>query len=215
MNIIIVGCGRVGADLAMRLQHKNHRIVVVDSDPKQFSNLPPDFNGRTVEGEALNRDVLRRAGIENADALATVTSSDAVNLAVAHIARQKFGIINVVARNFNPNHRHMFDAFDYQVVSSTSWGAQRIEELLYHLDMRTVFSAGNGEVEIYELTVPPTWDQKRIGDLFPVEGCIPTALSRTGHAVLPHREMTLQTGDVVLVSGTLEGIRALRDKLFV
>lgn len=215
MNIIVVGCGRVGAELAMRLQLRNHRVVVVDSDPSQFINLPPEFNGRTVEGEALNRDVLRRAGIENTDALAAVTSSDAINLAIAHIARRKFNIVNVVVRNFDSSHRRLFEVFDYQVVSATTWGAQRIEELLYHLDMRTVFSAGNGEVEVYELTVPPSWDQKPLSDLFPVAETIPTALSRRGQAVLPEQEMTLQTGDVLLVSATIDGIERLREKLLV
>jgi len=71
-NIIVVGCGRVGAELALSIYQQNHNVAVVDSNPRAFDKLGPEFRGRTVQGEAIDRDVLRRAGIENADALAAV-----------------------------------------------------------------------------------------------------------------------------------------------
>ena len=84
MNIIVVGCGRVGAELAYRLYKNDHRVTVVDYTETAFHNLPHDFRGRTIVGEALNQNVLLRAGIEHADALAVVTNSDTVNAVVAH-----------------------------------------------------------------------------------------------------------------------------------
>jgi trk system potassium uptake protein len=213
MNIIVVGCGRVGSELAYRLYQNGHRVTVIDIDASAFTNLPPDFRGRTLEGEPLNQDLLRRAGIEQADGIALVSSSDSVNAVVAHIAREVYGISNIVVRNYEPQWRSMYEVFNLQVVSSSSWGAQRLEELLYHVKMRSVFSAGNGEVEIYEFTVPPAWVDKPIKELLPNENCIPVGLTRAGTALLPDMNIQFVEGDVVLVSATLKGIEELRNKV--
>jgi trk system potassium uptake protein TrkA len=213
MEIIVVGCGRVGAELALRLFRKGHTVAVVDEVLASFHNLHPDFRGRTIEGEALNQGVLQRAGIESADGFAAVTSSDALNVAAAHLARSIYNVPNVVARNYDPGRRALYEAFDLQVVSSSSWGAQRIEELLYHREMRTVFSAGNGEVEIYEFTVPEKWAGQILGALLPARDCLPAALTRAGKALLPQEDVVLQPGDVVLVSATMQGIEELRSQL--
>lgn len=213
MNYIIVGCGRVGAELAYRLYKKGHNIAIIDQTAAAFDNLPHDFVGRTVEGEALNHTVLHRAGIENSDGLAAVTNSDPLNAVVAHIARISFKIPNIVVRNFDPHYRSLHETFGLQVISSSSWGAQRIEELLYYSDMRTVFSAGNGEVEIYEFTIPEVWSGKRLNELLPPEGCIPIALTRAGKAELINKVSILQDNDIILVSVTLEGINSLRSRL--
>jgi trk system potassium uptake protein TrkA len=212
MNIIVVGSGRVGSELAHNLSNKGHKVTVVDSRPSALDNLGPNFPGRTIEGDPLNRDVLHRAGIKSADGLAAVTNSDTMNLAICHIAREKYHVTNVIARNYTPQFRSLFEIFDLQVVSSSSWGAQRIEELLYHRDVRTVFSAGNGEVEVYEFTIPEAWNGHTLGELLPEVGCSTAGLTRTGKASLPEPDTVLQTGDVVMVSATLDGIRALRSK---
>ncbi len=213
MEIVIVGCGRVGAELANRLFQRGHKVTVVDRASASFQNLHPDFRGRTIEGEALNQDVLRRAGLEQADGFAAVTSSDTLNAVVAHIARTVYNTPNVVVRNYDLKARGLLEAFDLQIVSSSSWGAQRVEELLYHRELRTVFSAGNGEVEIYEFTIPTAWEGRTLEELLPGKECIVTALTRTGKAILPDRETVLQNGDVVLVSATFDGVEALRRRL--
>lgn len=213
MKIIVVGCGRVGAQLAHRLFTQGHSVVVVDDDKHAFNNLRPDFIGRTVEGDALNKDVLHRAGIDFADALAAVTNSDSLNAVVGHVARDVFDIKNVVVRAYDPDFLDLYTAFGLQVVSSTSWGAQRIEEILYGVTLRPVFAAGNGEVEIYEFTVSDEWDGKSIGELLPSENCVIVSLTRAGVASVPDMETLMQAGDLILVSATLEGIKYLRDRL--
>ena len=212
MKYIVVGCGRVGSELANRLAAAGHDVCVVDQEGTSFHNLSPLFRGRTIEGEVLDRQVLRRAGIEEADGLAAVTSSDTLNAVVAHAARSIFHVANVVARNYDPRRRPLFEAFGLQVISSTSWGAQRVEELLYHGEIRTIFSAGNGEVEVYEVTVPDAWAGRRLGDLLR-EGVCGVAHTRAGRARLPDTDLLLETGDVLDVSATLEGIEWLRARL--
>jgi trk system potassium uptake protein TrkA len=214
MNIIVVGCGRVGAELAYRLFNQSHRVTVVDHQDAAFHNLPPDFRGRTIVGEALNQNVLLRAGVDHADGLAVVTNSDTVNAVVAHAARSAYGIQNVVVRNFDPRWRPLYEAYNLQVVSSTSWGAQRLEEMLYHAELRTVFSAGNGEVEIYEFNIPAALHGQTAGSLLSTntEASL-VGLTRAGKATLPNSNTVLETGDVLLVSATIQGVQALRKLL--
>jgi trk system potassium uptake protein len=213
MKIIIVGCGRVGSELASRLYQQGHQVAVIDVDAAAFSNLPPDYNGRTIEGEALNRDVLHRAGIEGADGLAAVTNNDPVNAVIAHVARTAFDLSHVFVRNYDTRWRSMHEAFGHQLVSSSSWGAQRIEELFYHADIRPVFSAGNGEVEIYEFIIPESWSGRPLSKLSQGAQCLPIALARAGKAFIPSGETLLEDGDIVNVSATVDGIETVRKRL--
>ena len=209
MFLIIVGCGRVGSELAYRLYQGGHQVTVIDQVGTSFEHLHPEYRGRTVTGEVLGEDVLKRAGIEQADGLAAVTNSDAVNGVVGYVARTIFDVSNVVVRNYDPRFRELHEAFGLQTVASTAWGAQRIEELFHQVQGRTVFSAGNGEVEVYELRVPEEWSGRPLRDLLPAEGCLPVAVTRAGRAALPGPEARLEEGDVVHVSATLAGIEAM------
>ena len=214
MNFIIIGCGRVGADLSFRLFQQGHQVTVVDNVPEAFERLNPEFRGRTVEGEALSKEVLERAGIDKANGLAAVTNSDTLNATVAHIARTIYKISIVVVRNYDPNLRSVLEAFGFQIISSSAWGAQRTEELLLSASMRAVFSPGNGEVEVYELFIPESWSGRKLSELLGgVESCLPVALTRTGRSSLPAQETALETGDVITISATAQGIARLHNVL--
>src|SRR5512141_3139141 len=203
MNFIVVGCGRVGAELCYHLFKRGHQIVVVDINKEAFNRLHPDFRGRTLEGEGLAEGVLERAGIRDADGLAAVTNSDTLNAVVAHAAHIIYNVPNVVARNYDPNLRSVIEAFGLQSVGSTSWGAQRVEELLMNPSQRMVYSAGNGEVEVYEMQIPEGWNGRTLDDLLkPLDQCFPVALSRAGRSSLPEPTTKLQTGDLLDVSST-------------
>jgi len=214
MNFIVVGCGRVGAELCHHLFKGGHQVVVVDIDRQAFNRLHPDFRGRTLEGEGLAEGVLERAGIREADGLAAVTNSDTLNAVVAHAAREFFNVPIVVARNYDPNLRVVIEAFGLQVVGSTYWGAQRVEELLLNPSQKMVYSAGNGEVEVYEVKIPEAWNGRTLGELLePLKQCYPVALSRAGRSSLLEAETRLQTNDLLNVSSTFEGIGALTTRL--
>jgi trk system potassium uptake protein TrkA len=215
MNFVVVGCGRVGAELSFKLFKNGHQVVVVDNDQKSFNRLHPDFRGRTVEGEALSADTLERAGLEKADGIAVVTNSDTMNAVIGHVARVHYPQVKqVVVRNYDPAMRDMLEAFEMQVISSTAWGAERVQELLIDPSFRAVFSAGNGEVEMYEMYVSDKWDGKKLSDL--LVGCgetVVAALTRSGRAELPAPEATLKSGDILTISATLEGVRSLRQHI--
>jgi trk system potassium uptake protein TrkA len=215
MNFIVVGCGRFGADLAYRLFQNGHQVVVVDANPKAFNRLHPDFRGRTVEGDSLSADTLARAATDKAEGVAVVTNSDTMNAVIGHMVRVHFpNVKQVVVRNYDPAMRGMLEAFGLQIVSSTAWGAERVQELMIDPSFRAVFSAGNGEVEIYEMFIPEKWNNVTVSAL--LDGCqeiVCTALTRAGRAELPAGETKLQRGDILTVSATLTGVRALRAKL--
>ena len=213
MFVIVVGCGRVGSELAFRLFQAGHQVAVIDEVGTSFENLHPDYRGRTIEGEVLSEEVLKRSGIESADGLAAVTNSDSVNAVVGHVARTVYDVPNVVVRNYNPRWLPMHHAFGLQVVSSTGWGAQRIEELLASPAERPVFSAGNGEVEIYEVLVPADWAARPVSDLIGDVDGVAAAVTRAGRSMLPTPEMLLEAGDVVHVSATPEGMKSLRRRV--
>lgn len=212
MNFIVVGCGRVGAELAYNLYKEGHQVVVVDQNREAFNRLHPDFRGRTTEGEVLAADTLERAGIEKADGVAVVTSSDTLNAVIGHIAQVRYKVPLVVVRNYDPSLRPMLEAFGLQMVSSTAWGAQRIQELLLDAGFRAVLSAGNGEVEVYEIPVHAAWEGQTVEELTArcARQILVIAVTRAGRARFPSPEMELMRGDILTVSATLEGIQLLR-----
>lgn len=213
MNVIVVGCGRMGAELAYQLFQEGTQVVVVDQTTASFDNLHPNFRGRTIEGDGLAQDVLARAGIEEADGLAAVTNSDVVNAVVGHVAKTVYHVPKVIVRNYDSRWQSLHDAFGSPVVSSTVWGARRIEELLYHDDVRVVFSTGNGEISLYEFIVPESCQGCTLQELFPEDRCRVVAVTRTGHAMLPSDELQLQAGDVIHLSATPANMAVLSSQL--
>jgi trk system potassium uptake protein TrkA len=213
MNIIVVGCGRVGAEVAYGLFSKGHKITVVDQDAGAFRNLPEDFRGMTLQGDVLTHDILLRAGIEHADALAAVTPNDSVNTVLGHIARVVFNVPNVVVRNFDPRKSSMHGAFGLQVISPVSMGAQRIEEILSGELLHCVYQAGDGTVEIYQMSVPKVWHGAHLHELVPQEQYRVVSLTRGGRSALPKPDTQVESGDILHISTTREAAQALRERL--
>lgn len=214
MKTVVLGCGRLGAELAYRLYKRGHQVTIVDLQPESFNRLPPDFQGRTIGGDLLSRDIMESADLAHTDSLAAVSDNDSVNAVAARVARLVYHVPNVVIRNYDPALRPLLETFGLQIISSSSWGAQRIEEILDSPRIRTVFSAGNGEVEVYEMLVPARWEGKPLQTLLAgTRECAVVALTRNGHAILPGADTILQSGDILDISATEAGIAALRGLL--
>lgn len=213
MRVIVVGCGRVGSALAYQLNKMEHQVTVIDQDKSAFDNLPADFHGRTIEGDVLARNVLHRAEIENADALAAVTSSDSLNALIAYIARTEYQVSRVVARNCDPRQRPLQEAFGIPVVGSATWGAQRIIRLLSDAPLRPIFFDGNANLAIYQLEVPEAWRGHSLQELLPEDGSKTLALTRAGQPLPVSQPQSLETGDLIYLSADPEEIEALRRRL--
>jgi trk system potassium uptake protein TrkA len=175
--------------------------------------LGNDFKGRLVQGDALDREALLRAGIEDAHGLAAVTSSDSANIVTARIARDIFGVEHVVARVYDPQRTPIYEKLGLQTVASSSWGARRIEQLLLHPGLISVASVGNGDVLVYEISVPEAWAGRALRELLPAGEALPVALVRGGRAQLPEADSNLQAFDIVQVSASQSGAAAIRRRL--
>ena len=131
MNVVIMGCGRVGSELAARLDREGHNVTILDINPYQFERfLPEDFGGRKVVGNGIDQDVLRRAGIEEADAFVAVTSGDNRNVMASQIAKHIFKVPRVVCRIYDPIREQMYRNLGLRTFSPTKIGAQLLKEQL-------------------------------------------------------------------------------------
>lgn len=130
MNVVIVGCGRVGALLATNLAAKGHDVTVLDMNIESFDRLPPEFKGRTMVGSGTDMDVQRRAGIEQADAFVACTPGDNRNIAACQIAREIFHVRKVVARINDPLREKVFRDLGLQTVCPTLVGAELVRDAL-------------------------------------------------------------------------------------
>ena len=130
MRMIVVGCGQVGSSLAYRLYKMGHEVVVIDRNEKAFDNLLDDFRGRTVNGDVLTRQVLRRAEVRDADALFALTGFDPLNALLAYIARSKYSVMNVAARNNDPRHLALQESLGVPVIATPIWITDNLSDLL-------------------------------------------------------------------------------------
>jgi trk system potassium uptake protein TrkA len=197
MRVIVMGCGRVGEQLARLMSAEGHDVAVIDYSAEALARLGPDFKGRRVRGVGFDREVLVRAGIELADGFAATSSSDNVNAVAARIARILFHVPRVVARLFDPERAEVYKRLGLATISSTTWGAERIRELLTHADLDAVRSFGAGEVQMLEIEVPPSLVGRNVRDLSVPGEVNVIAVTRDGRALLPMLGTSFCAGDIV------------------
>ena len=130
MRIVILGCGRTGAHLARMLLEDGHQVTVIDKDSASFSRLGEDFPGRLVVGTGIDEDVLRQAGIEEAEAFVAVTNGDNTNVMAAQVAREVFGVPRAICRIYDPLREEIYRTLGLETICPTLWGASRIKEIL-------------------------------------------------------------------------------------
>jgi trk system potassium uptake protein TrkA len=216
MKVIVVGCGRMGAELALALARERTEVTVVDRDSRAFARLGAGFTGATVEGVGFDREVLLRAGVERSDALAALTSGDNANIVTARIARTIFRVPKVVARVYDPRRAEVYARLGLQTVSTTSWGVSRVLQLLVHGELNVIRSFGGGGLSMVEHDVPPLWIGRDVGHVSVPGEIAVTAILRGDAALLPARDTVFQPGDVAVIAvvpharGRLEHLLGLR-----
>jgi trk/ktr system potassium uptake protein len=130
MKLVIVGCGRVGAMAATALSQAGHEVTVIDSNRRAFDRLGSDFKGEMVLGNGIDEDVLRQAGIEQADGFASLTNGDNRNIMAAQIAREIFKVPRVITRIYDPIREDVFRELGLNTVCPTLLGARKIHGML-------------------------------------------------------------------------------------
>ena len=142
MKVVIMGCGRVGAELAGILDREGHQVTVLDIDPDSFSQLPSDFRGSVVVGNGIDQDVLRRVGVAGADAFVAVTPGDNRNAMASQMAKHLFGVRKVVCRIFDPIREEMYRNLGMETIGPTRVVAGLLKEALEREPAETPASEG-------------------------------------------------------------------------
>ncbi|NQT04408.1 MAG: TrkA family potassium uptake protein [Dehalococcoidia bacterium] len=130
MRIVIMGCGRVGAQIAGLLEGEDHDITILDIDAYSFRRLPPDFNGTALLGNGIDEDVLKRAGIEEADVFVAMTQGDNRNVMAAQIAKHIFNVPRVISRIYDPLRQELYDTLGIEAFSPTTIFAELVRDKL-------------------------------------------------------------------------------------
>ena len=216
MKFIIVGCGRTGATLARSLDRKGHQVSVIDQEETAFSRLGVGFSGRTYEGLAFDRDVLLRAGIQEAQGLAAVTNDEAANMIVCRIAKLQFGVPNVVARLYEPEREPLYESMDVATISSVTWRVLRLEQLLCQPTMSIIGTLGNGEVQIAEVQATEGLIGRAVREFVHPGKTTEVAILQGGSADLPTLDTQLEERDylrIAIVSTYLDEFKAWLEQM--
>jgi trk system potassium uptake protein TrkA len=212
MKAIIMGCGRVGEQLARLMADEGHQVTVIDSDPNALERLGPDFKGEKIVGVGFDRNVLLRAGIEQADAFAATSSSDNANIIAARIARNIFQVPRVIARLYDPRRAGIYRRLGLLTISSTTWGAERIRELLTVAELDPLMNFGSGEVAVVSVETPPHLVGRMVRDLtIPMEVSV-VAITREGRAFIPTLGSEFRPDDqihLVILASAMERVKSL------
>jgi len=209
MRVIIVGCGRVGCHLANTLSAERHEVVVIDKTPGSFLRLSREYTGRMLTGVGFDREVLQKADIESADALAATTDSDNVNIVVAVTAKETFKVPHVVARIYNPQAAEIYRREGIPTVTPTLWAANTMKTMLVTPSLSATATLGSGEVEVVCLEIPKGLAGRTVADLAKPGEIVVGALVRRGQAMIPLAETKLELGDQLQITATVPALSRL------
>ena len=149
-----MGCGRVGSTLARSLEDRNHTVSIIDSNPDAFRRLGPSFNGTKVTGYGFDQAVLTEAGIERADAFAAVSSGDNSNIIAARVARETFGIQQVVARIYDPGRAEVYQRLGITTVATVKWTADQVLRRILPAGAEPDFRDPSGTIRVDQVLGP-------------------------------------------------------------
>ena len=213
MHVVVVGCGRVGSGLARILEDGGHTVAVVDKNQKAFRRLPEGFGGKTIVGVGFDRDLLRQAGIEDAGALAAVTSGDNSNIMVARTAREVFGLERVIARIYDPRRAAIYERLGIPTIATVQWTTDRVLRRILPDAPATEWTDPSASVVLVERPVAASWAGRRLGDLDVPGLARVAALSRLGVGQVPVADLVTQEGDVVYMSVVADRLDELDEHL--
>jgi trk system potassium uptake protein TrkA len=199
MNVIIMGCGRVGAELTIELAKAGHKVAIVDKRSEAFDRLPPGFEARTFVGVGFDRETLEEAGIKEADAFIAVSSGDNSNILSARVAREYYHVRNVIARIYDPRRAEIYERLNIPTVASVRWTAKQIMLMLTHAREEIKESLGGGDLFRMRIEVPSHLVGQPVSTLTAEGKVLVVGVDRGGQGFIPDPSSTFQEGDVVHV----------------
>lgn len=200
MYIVIVGCGRLGAQLATKLSEEGHDVAVVDRNSANFARLSDEFNGATITGIGFDIEVLKSAGIEHADGFAAVSDSDNMNIMAAQVAKTIFKVPMVIARVFDPIKGETYRALGLETVCPTTSAANIIYSKFMIRNEESHFILPGGSIELVEVVFHTTIPATTIAGVEALDDFKVISLTRGGTTTFPKGNDVLAEGDQLLVA---------------
>ena len=211
MKIIVMGCGRVGSQVSLVLSAHGHDVTVIDHDNNAENRLGANFKGRLLRGLGFDKMVLLDAGIQHCDAFAAVSSSDNANIIAARTARNIFKVPRVVARLYDPRRAEIYQRLGLMTISTTTWGAERIYELITHTDLDVLYTFGHGEVSLVSHEITPMLVGRMPKDMAIAGEINIISITRNDSAFIPSSGTTFREGDIVHVAVLASAMQRLEE----
>jgi trk system potassium uptake protein TrkA len=202
VHIVIMGCGRVGAALALQLAPLDHTIAVIDQDPLAFRRLGDHFPGSQVRGVGFDRETLIEAGIEQAGAFAAVSSGDNSNIIAARVARETFGVQRVVARIYDPKRAEVYERLGIPTVATVPWTSSRLLKAVLGETTAEAWRDPSGAVALIAVSPHEGWVGRTVGAFEEATGTRAALFTRFGTGQLPVGSTVIQSGDLLHVLAT-------------
>ncbi len=213
MHIVVVGCGRVGSDLATQLSEAGHSVVIIDKNKDAFRRLGPAFTGTTLVGSGFDRNVLFQANASQADAFAAVTNGDNSNILCARIAREKYEITNVVARIYDPRRAVIYQRLGIPTVATVSWTTQQVKRWLLPEDESIGWRDQTDSLFLVERILPDHLAGKPLSELNLDDDIHVVGVVRGGKGRLDAARIYGQEDDTVTFLVTPKGLGELNELL--
>lgn len=192
-----MGCGRVGTLIAQRLEEAGHTVAIIDQNREAFRRLGPNFQGITLTGVGFDRDILIQAGIERADAFAAVSNGDNSNILAARVARENFGVSNVVARIYDPGRAEIYQRLGIPTVATVIWTADQILRRLVPQGSLSEWQDASGTIRLAEVHLHPGWYGHPAALIESTTGARIALITRLGKGTLIDEHTVIQEGDLV------------------
>ncbi|QTG76292.1 potassium channel family protein [Trueperella pecoris] len=210
MHFVIMGCGRVGASLAVNLMDRGHSVAIIDQNSHAFRRLPDDFQGQQVTGVGFDRNALRQAGIEDAAGFAAVSSGDNSNIIAARVVRETFGVENVVARIYDATRAGVYNKLGIDVVAPVSWTSDQVMRNLIPLGPHVEHIDSATGTALFYVDLDSTWYGHTVGDIERNTAARVAYITRNLELVLPNVNTVLQDGDEVRLLASVGQAEAIQ-----
>ena len=214
MYVIIVGCGRVGSELAKLLSTEGHNVVVIDKDQSSIERLGGTFNGLTLIGNGFNLALLKQAGVEKADAFCAVTNGDNTNLICAQVAKRIFKVPKVFARIYDPQRAHIYTALGLDIISGTILFAAMLRDKIIESRFSS-YLIETKELGIIELEVKNNLIGKKIQDINIPGDFLVVAIRRLDGVIIPELNTVLRPKDVLMAAVKVASLKKIKEKFHI
>ena len=197
MHVVIMGCGRVGAEMTIQLSKGGHSVAIIDKRKEAFDRLPPGFDARTIVGIGFDREILEEAGIKEADAFIAVSNGDNSNIVSARVAREHYHVEKVIARIYDPRRAEIYERLNIPTIATVRWAAKQVQYLLFHGKETMRDSLAGGSLLHLQVEIPDHFVGKKISSVTSDGEVEVIGVDRGGTGFIPKDDSTFQDGDVV------------------